>query len=72
MGEKIFPQRLEMLGLHRLIIVPPDRILRDRVADNELVARRTARVRAGFNAERPGAGEFAFGPLDRLRNQLFG
>ena len=48
-GHEILFQRSEMLGRHRGVVVPPDRVLGLGVADDELVLRAAAGVLAGLD-----------------------
>src|SRR5262245_46818338 len=54
MGAEIGPQEIELLRAHRLIVVPPDRLLGGAVAHNELVLHGPAGVDARLRAEGTG------------------
>jgi hypothetical protein len=70
-GEEIRLERGEMVGRHRLVVVPPDGGLGLGVADDELVVGGAAGMLAGADDERAVPGEqplaAAHGRLDQLR-----
>ena len=66
MGQHVLAQQLEIFRRKRLVVVPPDGVLGGRVADDEFVLRRTARVLAGDGAQRAIDGQFGLAIADRL------
>jgi len=70
MGQEIGQQRLEMRRAHRIVVVPPDGVLGQRVEHRELVLGRAACMRAGVGAERAAARQFALAGLKRALVEL--
>ena len=65
--DQVCVQRVELRRLHRPVdLAPGDVRLARRLADDELVVRRTAGVLAGAADERPFGGNHAFAASDRL------
>ena len=69
-GEEILLQRGEMLRLHRSVIVPPHRIFRLAIADDELVLGAATGVLAGFDHQRSVLGAAPFTVFERRSGQL--
>lgn len=66
MRQHIVAQQGEMFRRDRLVVVPPDFAIGIDIANDELVARRTARVLAGESPQRTLSGQFGFTPADRF------
>jgi len=66
MGQHVLAQQLEVFRRQRLVVVPPDGVLGGRVAHDEFVLRRTARVLAGDGAQRTIDGQLGLAVADCL------
>ena len=70
MGEEVGEQSVEVLDRHRIVVVPPDRGLGVRVADDELVLRAASGMRARIGDKGPMRGDPRFVALQRVLVEL--
>ena len=70
MVDEIAEQRLEMLGRHRVVAFPPDRVLGGGVADDHFVFRAASGVGGGLGDERAALGDDRLVAADRLGVEL--
>ena len=64
MGQHVGMETIERLGRHRLVVLPPDRILDRRGANDELVLGRTPRMGAGGHQEGAADAQLALAALE--------
>ena len=70
MVDEIAEQRLEMLGRHRVVAFPPDRVLGGRVTDDRFVFRAASGVGGGLGDERAALGDDRLVAADRFGVEL--
>ena len=66
MRQHVFQQCLELAGLHRLVVVPPDGIFGKGITDDKLVERGTTGMLSGFDDQRPTRGNACFAIANRM------
>ena len=68
--QHVLMQSAKLLRRHRKIVVPPDRRLGQRVADDKFVVRRSPRVGAGFHDESARRGCDSLAASDRFSRRV--